>query len=49
MVQYRVEWYVCGVLYRRNFETYEEGFRWWHEAVLLDEYATFERVENLGF
>lgn len=49
MVVYRVEWCVNGVLHRKDFEKYLPAFQWWHEALLLDEDATFERVERLGF
>lgn len=47
--QYRVEWFINGVLNRRDFGGYTLAFQWWHEVLLFDEAATFERVEKLGF
>lgn len=47
MVLYRVEWFISGVLNRRDFETYRLGFEWYHEVILLDPDATFEKVESM--
>lgn len=49
MVRYRVEWFTSGVFNRSDFEEYLPAFQWWHEVLALDEDATFERVEGVGF